>query len=373
MIKWSFFCYEFSSHQIQQLMKQGYQLLLLLTFLFFNLTAQKFDNQSYRITWLVKNNKFTLIDVRTKHVIIPPTYDEAHLYSDNISVVKLGKKYGFVNSSGEKLTEVVYDKTWNYNKNLILVQHNDKYKFLDKEGLLDGNLGFAGEIDGDEVEYDQVIFSHVDDYGIVMLADKYGYINQEGKEVIPLVFESATFFEDNFATVRLDGKWGVIDRNGNRLVDFKYNYLGTFNNGTVIAKKRKKWGTIDHTGKTILPFKYKYLTHFNVSDIALAKKGKKWGVINSKGDVIAPFKYGFDIEFETLFDLCDEYVWIQQDDKWGTLDLNGKVVIPFEYDQIHTFDGEETRIWKDGQLMLIDMQGNCLENCKEETLAGSNN
>lgn len=330
------------------------------------LTAQQFNNKDYKITWLVQNNKFSLVDVRTKYVIVPPIYDEAHLYSKDISVVRMGNNYGFVNSSGEKLTELQYEGAWNYNKKLILVKQSGKYKFLEKEALIDGILGFGG---GDnDVEYDQVIFSHGEEFAIVMLGDKFGYINEEGQEVIPLVFENATFFENNVASVKLDGKWGVIDRDGNQIIGFKYNYLGTFNNGITVAKKGKRWGVIDHKEQVVLSFKYKYLTHFNLSDVALAKKGRYWGVINSKGDVLAPFEYQFDVNFEPLIDLNDDYIWIQKDGKWGTLDLNGQVTIPFEYDLIHTFDGDEARVWKKNQLVLIDMAGNCLENCGEAFL-----
>ena len=49
----------------------------------------------------------------------------------------------------------------------------------------------------------------------------------------------------------------------------------------------------------------------------LAKKGKKWGVINPKGETVVPFKYDFDLEFEALFELSDEYIWLQKNKKYG--------------------------------------------------------
>ena len=348
-------------------MKNKYLLLAVLGLFLTNLTAQQFNNKDYKITWLIKDNKFTLVDVQTQQEIIPPTYDEARLFTADISMVRVGDYYGFVSSKGENLTALEYEGVWDYNEKLILVQQQGKYKFLHKASMTNSVLGFADVMeDNDEVDYDQVIFSHGDDFAIVMLDDRYGYINRDGQEVIPLMFENATLFDDGVATVQFNGKWGVIDKDGNQLVDFKYDQLSAFTSGVSVAKKGKKWGVINPYDKAILPFKYKYLTHFNDAGIAIAKRGKKWGIINPKGEIIAPFEYEYDAEYASLLDLTEDYIWIKQDTKWGTLDLNGNPVIPFEYDQIHTFDGDEARIWKDGKLMLIDMEGNCLENCGEQ-------
>lgn len=345
-------------------MKRKYLLLIVLGLFVANLQAQRFENKTYKVTWLIKDSKYALVDVKNKKEIIPPTYDEARLFSENISMVRQGNYYGFIDSKGESLTALEFEAVWNYNDNLILVQQRGKYKFLRKASMTNTILGFADIMGVDnDTDYDQVIFSHGDDYAIVKLDGKYGYINREGEEVIPLMFENATLFDDDVATVQFNGKWGVIDRDGNRLIEFKYERLMAFCNGVTVAQKGKKWGAIDPADNPVIPFKYKHITHFNDAGLALAKKGKDWGVINPKGETVAPFVYEFDIEYASLLDLSEDFVWIKQGGKWGTLNLKGNLVIPFEYDKIHTFDGDEARVWKDGKLMLIDINGDCLENC----------
>lgn len=330
------------------------------------LFGQQFDNADYKQTWLIKDGKFTLIDVKTQKTVVPPIYDEAHFLEADLSLVRQGTSFGLIDSEGENLLPLQYQGIWNYNNKLILVKRENKYSFVEKK-LLNGSLmGFAdlGNYDDpDDIEYDDVIFTHTDDYGIVRLGDRFGYIDDEGNEVIPLIYEGATIFEEGYASVQFDGKWGIIDKDGNVTVRFEYRKLGSIMNGVTVAQKGKKWGMINSRGTDIIPFEYKYLTHFNDNEMALAKKGKDWGVINVNGKTVIPFDYEYDEQYVSLMDLTDGYLWIKRDNKWGTIDFSGKVIIPFEYDQIHSFDGDEARVWKNGELTLINDQGECLENC----------
>ena len=45
---------------------------------------------------------------------------------------------------------------------------------------------------------------------------KYGFINEEGKEITPLKYDYANSFEKGGGVVKLDGKIGFINRNGKR-------------------------------------------------------------------------------------------------------------------------------------------------------------
>jgi hypothetical protein len=50
---------------------------------------------------------------------------------------------------------------------------------------------------------------------------KYGFINREGDEVIPLIYDEAEDFNGGLARISLDYKRGFIDRNGNWVKDEK--------------------------------------------------------------------------------------------------------------------------------------------------------
>ena len=74
-----------------------------------------------------------------------------------------------------------------------------------KENLTSDNLGFAaGKLSLDN-EYDRVIVSYADNYAVVELDGKFGYINEDGEEVISLKYEAATLFDGDIAAVGGNG------------------------------------------------------------------------------------------------------------------------------------------------------------------------
>lgn len=86
--------------------------------------------------------------------------------------------------------------------------------------------------------------------------DNYGYLDETGKEVIPLIYQSVYDFSNGLAAVKKDGKWGYIDTNGKVVINFQYEYVDSFKNG----KARVAFGNdgktpekfyIDKTGKIL--------------------------------------------------------------------------------------------------------------------------
>lgn len=60
---------------------------------------------------------------------------------------------------------------------------------------------------------------------------KYGYLNLQGFEIIPCVFDEATNFEGDFAYVSNDKKWGIINQSGELIIDFLCEQSSWINNG----------------------------------------------------------------------------------------------------------------------------------------------
>lgn len=94
---------------------------------------------------------------------------------------------------------------------------------------------------------------------LVTQADKYGYIDTTGKEVIPCQYAYAGKFTHGLALVQYDNKYGFINHEGATIIPFIYDDAGPFINGTASVaqyhtrqgEKVLQWITIDTTGKTI--------------------------------------------------------------------------------------------------------------------------
>lgn len=61
-----------------------------------------------------------------------------------------------------------------------------------------------------------------------------------------------------FARVRLNSKWGFIDQNNKELCEIKYNNVGIFDNGFAKFELNNKYGFINEQGIEIIKPVYKY-------------------------------------------------------------------------------------------------------------------
>lgn len=83
----------------------------------------------------------------------------------------------------------------------------------------------------------------------VMLGGKWGYIDKEGRCVIPYRFELAGIFSEGLARVSLNGRFGYIDRSGKQIVPYRFADAGDFIDGLAEVATIDKKGFIDKTGE----------------------------------------------------------------------------------------------------------------------------
>ena len=57
-----------------------------------------------------------------------------------------------------------------------------------------------------------------EDLAVVSFAGNYGYINVNGKVVIPMIYERARSFHEGYGAVRVNKKWGFL-----KITDEEYN------------------------------------------------------------------------------------------------------------------------------------------------------
>ncbi len=82
-------------------------------------------------------------------------------------------------------------------------------------------------------------------------------------------------FNHGLAEIKLANKYGFIDKNGNEIIPPKYDFVTDFHNGVVVVSLNKKYGFIDKSGNEIVAPKYDDVWYFNKEGIAKVKMGKK--------------------------------------------------------------------------------------------------
>lgn len=143
----------------------------------------------------------------------------------------------------------------------------------------------------------------------VVLNGKYGYIDAQGKEIIPCISEQPICFyygnsEDKIinttkALIRSKGKCGVVDYNGKFVLTVIYDQILPQNADPMRS-----------------------LLNYDVEYYAVSQD-KKAGVINAKGQITIPLQY------DAVSFACNNLVrlYAQRDTKCGWATANGKIYV----------------------------------------------
>ena len=232
---------------------------------------------------VVLNGKYGFVDKKGEEIIsLKYDYNEfiyeypVFQYKDLAKVV-LNKKWGFIDKTGKEIVPLKYDHVEDFGKGgLAKVKLGDKYGYIDRKGLevipikynwtrIDPIWGcsYMAILDGEsyivDAKSDSVIVSkyydETDDFyegrAKVKLKNKYGFIDKDKKEVIPLKYDDADFFSEGLVWVKLDNKYGFIDDMGQEIIPLKYDNAYPFIGGKAKVKLNGEWFYIDKNGNKI--------------------------------------------------------------------------------------------------------------------------
>jgi WG containing repeat len=130
-------------------------------------------------------------------IVIPPQFNDACWFSEGLAEVKVGDKWGFINSVGEMVTPPQFDYTFKFSEGLASVRIGHQWGAIDTSGnlvippqfdLLECfSEGLAIAYVGGKVEYSKM-------YGmtdrLMMVGGMWGVVDKTGKFVISPRFKS---------------------------------------------------------------------------------------------------------------------------------------------------------------------------------------
>ncbi len=252
-------------------------------------------------------------------------------------------KYAMFNAKGEQLTDAVYDGGYGF-EDICRAEKNWKYGFLD----YNGNEVIPFIYDMANAPSEGLIGVRCD--------HKWGFISEDGTMIIPCEFSTASNFSEGLSVVSIrednEYKYGFIDKQGKYIIQPKYEEAYKFREGFAAVKNDGKWAFIDHEMSPITPFKYSKVYNFENgiarvviisfedlsegSDFVYAKAG----YINTKGEEIIPFIYGSARAWRK-----HKVIEVSKGSTSGLYDFKGKVVIPVgKYYSINRIDDENNLI-----------------------------
>jgi hypothetical protein len=368
-------------------MKQGSLVLLAL------LVAALAPGQSENFLYPIRvSSKWGFID-RSGSVVVAPTYDAAGDLHEGRIRVNVGSHAGYIDLSGKMVIEPKYDTAGDFRNARAVVMIGGKYSLIDPSGKLIADIPYR--VLGDFHQgLLRVQANNLTDSNGKKLPTKYGFVDHEGKVVIPPQFMPAGEFPDdssNLPVGGLDREWVYFDRTGKIQIRIPFGeHLenpNPFADGRLRFKEGFNWGYKDASGGWAIPPKYNDARDF-ANGIAQVQEGDKWITIDIHGKtvppdkkslrVVGPYREGLALaadnglmgwvdqreklafplrKYQKAFAFSGGLARFELDDLYGYLDRSGNIAIPNKYAGADDFEHGLARVEIGGRLAYIDTKG----------------
>ena len=239
-------------------------------------------------------------------------------------------------------------------------------------------------------------------FAIIELDNKYGFFNEEGEVITPIIYDKVLNYRNGFAFVCIikddickdfgieyaikKESWGVVDKEGKVVVQPMYDKILNYQNGFApvciikdeickdfgleYTNKTELWGVVDKKGYLIIKPIYNEIKQITDSYIVF-KKDWQYGIIEiASGLEIIPQQYD-DIR------ILNNGIWVackreNNEYKWAVISQQGNVT-PFKYSYIFNSDNDLTMVvenaiisnnnngYQYGEWGYIDRNGNEIE------------
>lgn len=298
--------------------------------------------------------------------------------------------WGYASLDGELLIPASYRRCFSFSTNGLALIFDDKdreYHLINlKNERIPTNYPVVKVHDG--LGFGDVCFNS--NLVPVAVADQWGYMNNEGKLVIPTGYTNAGDFNGGYATARKEKQFFILDATGKELavqgdvVDMKdfseglapyrtkdrkmgfmntkgeiviqaqFLSVGPFSNGLAWAKmEENKLGYIDQTGKWVIEPVYNLGREFDpVSGLARVKFGESWFYVKKDGTIVRI------TDTESFGDFSEGLAEGKKGGLRGFYNPAGEWVIKPQFEAVRDFKNGYAAAKLNDKWGLIDKQGN---------------
>ncbi|ASS48348.1 MAG: hypothetical protein A3D31_08710 [Candidatus Fluviicola riflensis] len=337
--------------------------------------------------------------------IIPPTYDKIEPNGWGMYQVVLNDKTGFINRSGQVKIAPEYDRYKFTKDRKILLYRSVKDSvymtyyttYVDTSGkiLLQEQKGIIlpfvkrwnSDYDDREHPTKQLAFIGDGFYGFDNVMNNVGIIDENGKEVIPRIYDRIDYRDEQSFWIWKNEKLGAISRTGQIIIEPKYvaytigeygKRLEIRGNATrllQIVGEDGKSGLMNTSGQVVLEPKYDQIERMYPNmqtDLAtyLVYSGDKTGIAGKSGSLT------FDLVYDTLIPIAiiDQkapygqqvkatYFFFRQQGKYGLMKGNGEILVQPCYDEFVRYYGNQRSLQflsDKTEILLLEMRADAL-------------
>jgi hypothetical protein len=310
---------------------------------------------------LVERNGLKGIADAGGEIILQPVYRSIRrLYGIDFDrfIVQGDSLFGLVNGIGEWLLPLEFDAIFScaerlsciHSRNLLVVQKKGKYGLY----TTNGDIIVSPQYDFLDTRLNE--FTCPAEHRLITVSKngKYGCINQVGVEVIPVVYDSVSRFEQHqYVSLYKNGKQGAATPDGDIICEPLYDRVAFPSYyGEIKVELNGKNGWINKKGNSVFPLAYDDLQFggfvylpdgvggFETKPLCFVKSGEKWGISSyDSAEVTVQMVCQFD---QLLYmDNRNDVVKFRVGSKWGLVKYTGEIIVPAKYDEIESIDDFE--------------------------------
>lgn len=224
-------------------------------------------------------------------IAIDPRYEYAENFQENgLAIVQYKNRSGLIDRTGREKVKPAYSYIAPFSEGRAVVSDDKGYTLIDERGT---------EVTSSRYDYlnslheGRALFYKQTPSGPAL----YGYVDAEGKEVLPAVYEDAGDFMNGTALVKLRTReYALIDLQGNIKHTYAYPFVGSPGDGLLAfqAEENGKYGYLNMDGSIAIQPQFTAALPFSegraVINIA-ENYGNAYGLIDKQGKKIVPAQY----------------------------------------------------------------------------------
>lgn len=230
--------------------------------------------------WVENEDNFLLYDIKLNQ-FSETAYHEVSDFIDGLALVSEPKGFSLIDLKGN--IRFSYSEEVFRFGDLFLVSHSDSMALVDEENNV-------------VLPFDLYEFSSFNANGLTpfVLKDKLGYLDTDGKIVIPARFDTfpnweifAGFVNEHAKAYNAKTrKYGLIDRKGSWILQSRYNDVSFFSD-IIAVQITEKWEFVNISGQRLNMGVYDRAESFQ-NNVALVFRAGQMGLINRTGVLVLP-------------------------------------------------------------------------------------
>lgn len=168
---------------------------------------------------VIKNNMVGLVNATSLKEVLKPTYDMVLPLGRDLFSVETASKVGVFDPLKGFVTEAVYDKIEGFKDGKAQITDGIALGKVDERGNVAWNNGkqttgvlSTQPLNNWRSKYSTSGVVYNGELTLVSKNSKFGYVNEGGELVIPMIYTSATEFKNGLATVQSNGEYFSINK-----------------------------------------------------------------------------------------------------------------------------------------------------------------